>query len=422
MNPINVYHYILPFLGSIIWLMPYIAKAARQSNITTSPTISNSSTNWHPYPRSIQLRSGLMVHNHLDRFTTPDQSAWSSKMPLVIIPTTIDVSILYVHPFFASQLESYPSIGLSFLFPYVLQKKPQLRCPNIWGILTYIELYQSHPTCSTWGHRISIGAIKSGTLVRATHQPNYSIVATKEITYHWSCTPSWQVNFGMGLLMNWWTKDMEDKRKGSQASTTDGLNTHKTRLNVVDNDASRLKFVPLATIGMRYITHTAPFLKWGSYPIHYGKRKRSRLDCSIAGSSRQLALTQKYHLIFRGSSLLSLAINTHNALLCALELGYNGYKKALLANMLSVGAIEVTTWCGYEIRYGRCVLQLQLGCEITDSKKPTIQACHADTLSNILYRRGSVSVNVQYMCTDHCFVGISTRSQETPALRLGISL
>lgn len=420
MNPINLY--ILPFLGGIIWLMPYIAKAAGQSNITTSPTISSISTNWHPYPRSIQLRSGLMVHNHLDRFTTDQSAPLSSKTPLFIIPITIDVAILYVHSFFASQLESYPSIGLSFLFPYVLQKGPQFRYPNIWGILTYMELYQSHPTRSTWGHRISIGAIKSGTLVRATHQPNYSFVAKKEITYCWPCTPSWQVNFGVGLLMNWWTKDMENKQKESQANTTDGLNTHKTRLNIVDNDASRLKFLPLATIGIRYITHTAPFLRSGSYPIHYGKRKKSRLDCSVTGSSRQLALTQKYHLIFRGSSLFSLAINTHNALLCSLELGYNGYKKALLANTLAVSAMEVTTWCGYEIRYGRCLLQLKLGCEITDSKKPTIQRLHADTLSNILYRRGSVSVNVQYMCTEHCFVGISTRSQEMPALRLGISL
>lgn len=403
LNPTNLYHYILRFVLFIT--LPCVTKAAAQSNvkIATSPTTIN--TTWHPYPRSIQLRSGLMVHDH------------------IVIPTTIDVDILYVHSLFASQFQSYPRVGLSFLVPYALQKEQPLRFPNIWGILAYMELYQSHPTLSTWGNRIGIGAIKGGTLAQTKGQPHYSFVGIKEFTYHWLCAPSWQLNFGIGLWINWWTTNRQDRPKIDKASTTDPLHTNKQSFNNADNenDARSLKLAPIATIGIRYITHTEPFLRPGNHPIHYRKRKSTRVDCSIAGSSRRLASTKKYYLIFRGSSLFSFAINSHNALLCAMELGYNRYKKALLTNMLSAGGIEVTTLLGYEIRYGRYLLQLQLGCEITDSKKPTIQTLNEERSSNILNRKGNFSINMQYMLTERFFVGISARSQEIPALRLGVS-
>ncbi|WP_250238388.1 hypothetical protein [Cardinium endosymbiont of Oedothorax gibbosus] len=393
LNPTNLYHYILRFVLFITWLLPCVTKAAAQSNVklATFPTTIN--TTCHPYPRSIQLRSGLMVHNY-------------NEKSIIVIPTTIDLDILYIHSFFASQFQSYPRVGLSFLMPYALQKEQPLRFPNIWGISAYIELYQSHPTLSTWGNRISIGAIKDGT----KDQPHYSFIGIKEIIYHWLWAPSWQLNFGIGLNIN-------------QANTTDPLHSRTQPLHNADNenDAIRLKLAPIATIGIRYITHTEPFLRRGNHPIHYRKRKSSRVDCSIAGSSRRLAATKAYYLIFRGSSLFSFTINSHNALLCAMELGYNRYKKALLNNMLPAGGIEVTALLGYEIRYGHYLLQLQLGYEMTDLKKPTTQTANEDRLLSILNRKYHFSINVQYMLTERFFVGISARHQEIPAFRLGVS-
>ncbi|TSJ81314.1 MAG: hypothetical protein NMK33_02325 [Candidatus Cardinium sp.] len=409
MSPTQLYHYIVGFVLSITWLLPGVAKAAQQANVNITTSLATSKVNkaWHSYPRAIQLRSGAIIGK-------------SNKEPIVVMPTTIDADILYIHPFFARQLDTYPRVGLSILVPYPLQKEQKLRFPNIWGILAYIELYQSDPSLSTWGNRISVGAVKGGTLVRAQHAPNYSFVATEEVTYHWLCAPSWQLNFGMGLLINGWTKNKKDKVVVQDKVVVNTAGPPNTQpLNNKENHVFSLKFAPLATIGIRYIAHTASFLTLRHNPIHYRQRKSSRVDCSIAGSRRWLASTQAYHFIFRGSVLLNFPINAHNALLCSLELGHNWYKKALLTNMLSVGGMEVTTLGGYEVRYGRFLLQLQLGFELIDAKKPAIET--EDTLSDLLERRGSCAVHAQYMLTESFFVGISARSGEIPALRLGLS-
>lgn len=121
------------------WLFPRTTKAATQSNvnITTSPATMNRT--WHPYVSSVQIRPGWMLGK-------------SNEMEISIISTTTDFDVLYLNTFFTSKLESYPRIGLSFLVPYTLKKEQQLRLPKIWGILTYIELYKSHPALSTCGH------------------------------------------------------------------------------------------------------------------------------------------------------------------------------------------------------------------------------------------------------------------------------
>ncbi|WP_419241650.1 hypothetical protein [Cardinium endosymbiont of Nabis limbatus] len=411
MNRTHLYHYILLFFLPIIWLLPAVTKAAEQFNvnIATSSTPSKINTRWYPYPRSMQLRSGWTV-------------AKSNEKSVVVMPSMLDFDILYVHPCLARQLDTYPRIGLSILVPFALQKTPQLRFPNIWGILAYIELYQSNPGLSTWGNRISIGAIKGGTLVQAQHPPGYSFLATKEIIYHWLCAPSWQCNLGIGLLVNGWTKNKQSRPEANKAN--DQLDTTQQTLNDAENQFVRLRFAPMATIGIRYIAHTASLLKLRHNPIHSRKLKSSRIDCSIACSGRRLPSVQKYYLIFRGVSLFSYTINAHNALLCAMELGYNWYKKALFANMLSAGGVEVIPWIGYELRYGYYLLQFQLGCEITDSKKlaiQTSQTSNEDTLSNVFKSRGSFSVHLQYMLTESLFVGISARAREIPALRLGLS-
>ena len=408
MSPTQLYHYIVAFALSITWLLPGVAQAAQQANIniTRSPTTPKINKAWYSYPRAIQLRSGAIIGK-------------SNKAAIGVLSTTIDVDILYIHSFFANQLDTYPRIGLSILLPYALQKECQLRFPKLWGILAYIELYHTDPSLSTWGNRISIGAIKGGTLVRAQHRPNYSFLVTKESTYHWLCAPSWQLNFGMGVLINGWVKNKQDKAAVHTADTTHPSNTQP--LNNVGNRSLGLKFAPLATIGIRYIAHTASFLTLRYNPTHYTQRKSSRVDCTIAGSSRWLPSTQIYHFIFRGSVLLSFPISARNALLCSLELGHNWYKKALLTNMVSVGGMEITTLGGYEVRYGRCLLQVQLGFEMIDSKKLTIEPSSEDTLSDLLKRRGSCAVHAQYMVTESFFVGISVRSREMPALRLGLS-
>lgn len=89
--------------------------------------------------------------------------------------------------------------------------------------------------------------------------------------------------------------------------------------------------------------------------------------------------------------------------------------------MLPGGSIEVTTLLGYEIRYGRCILQLQLAYEITDSPKNTIQTFNQEHILNVLYRRSRLSTHIQCMLIEHVFVGISNRTQEIPAFRLGLS-
>lgn len=114
---------------------------------------------------------------------------------------------------------------------------------------------------------MSIRSIKGGTLVQAEDQPNYSFVSIKEITYTWLCTPSWQLNFGIGLLINWRTTNRQDRSKLHQASSTDYVNTNIKTLSNIDNNSAILKPVPLATIGIRYITHTQPFFRPGNHPI-----------------------------------------------------------------------------------------------------------------------------------------------------------
>lgn len=421
LNPTNLPQYILRFFLFTTWLFPCVAKAVEQANLGSTTLPTKMHTLWQPYPCAIQLRSGVMPHKHVHHDATDAATPLSDEQVLVVIPTTIDFDILYIHPFFAKQLESYPSIGLSFLFPYVLQKVQQLRFPNIWGILAYIELYQSDATLSTWGNKINIGAMKGNILVQGQHQPSYSFLAIKEITYHRLLARSWQLNFSMGLLLNWWTKHKQQSPKVNQI-TTPG-HAHAQPANPIDNahDRIALKFAPLASIGIGYITQRTPFLREANKLIKYRKQTNSRVDCSLAGSSRQLPETQKYHLILRGAALLRVTINAHNGLLCAMELGYNWYKQALVANMLSAGGIEITPLLGYELRYGRCLMQLQLGCELTDFKKPTIQPSHEQGISNLLKQRGKLVATLQYMLTERFFVGVSARSQEIPALRVGIS-
>ncbi len=419
LNPTN--QYILRFFLFITWLLPFVTKAAGQANshMATLPTAMDPT--WYPYPRSIQLRTGGMVHKDMDRHTTDTIQPASNEKPLIVIPTTIDIDILYVNAFFATQLESYPRIGLSFFMPYGFHKGKQVRFPSIWGILAYMELYQTHPTLSTWGNRISMGAIKGSICTQKKDQPNYSFLSIEEVTYHWACTPSWQLNLCMGLLINGWPNKGQHRSKQHQTNETDQLHGNRQPFRELDNASIIFKLAPIVTIGIRYVIHTQPFWKLVDRPIHYRKRKSSRVDCSIGGSSRYLPSTKKYHLIFRGSSLFSFAINHNNALLSSIELGYSWYKKALLTNMLAGGGVEATALLGYEIRYGCCLLQLQLGCAITESKKPAIQIPNKGGLSNLLKKRGSFSINLQYMLTERFFVGISARSQEIPGLRLGLS-
>ncbi|WP_162789935.1 hypothetical protein [Cardinium endosymbiont of Sogatella furcifera] len=421
MNLANLSQYILRFFLVTTWLFPCVAKAVEQANLGTTTLPTKIHMTWQPYPRAIQLRSGVTFHKHMHGDATDAATSLSDEQVLVVIPTTIDFDILYIHSFFAKQLESYPSIGLSFLLPYALGKAQQLRFPNIWGILAYIELYQSDATLSTWGNRVNIGAMKGSIWAQRPYQPSYSFLAIKEITYHWLLTPSWQLNFSIGLLLNWWTKNKQHRPKANPITTPEHANAQPA--NPVDNahHTVAVKFAPLASIGIRYTTQRTPFLEEANKLIRYSKQTNSRVDCSLAGSSRQLPETQKYHLILRGSALLSFTINAHNALLCAMELGYNWYKQALVANMLPAAGMEITPLLGYEIRYGRCLMQLQLGCELTDSKKPTIQTTYEQGISNLLKQRGKFVATLQYMLTERFFVGVSARSQEIPALRLGIS-
>ncbi|WP_243517001.1 MULTISPECIES: hypothetical protein [unclassified Candidatus Cardinium] len=409
MKTTTLYHYLLPFFWSIFGLIPYATKANQEdaTNINTLSSTAKVNKHWYPYPRSIQLRSGCMVHKRDEKL-------------LILLPTTIDLDILFLHPFFARRLDAYPRIGLSFLFPYTFQKEQKLKFPNIWGILGYIELYESNPNLTRWGHRISIGGIKKGALMLVDPQPNYSVVATKEITYHWLFAPAWQLNFGIGLLINWSIKTIKRKPNTNSISEMDQLDSMIKLLNS-ENDSSIIKLAPLATVGIRYISHANNFYNLVINQIYYKKQKNSRVDCSLMVNNRWLPATQKSYMIFRGSSSLSFAINPHNGLVVSLELGRNNYKKTLLASMLAAEGIELTALLGHEIRYGRCLLQLQLGFELTDSTKLTLQASDEHSLSNVLSKRGSMSINMQYMFTDYLFVGISMRSQEQPGLRLGIS-
>lgn len=209
--------------------------------------------------------------------------------------------------------------------------------------------------------------------------------------------------------MNWWPKketNYDDKT---------------TKANNKSADIKNLKFAPLATIGIRYITHTKSFAILSREPIHYRKLKSSRVDCSITSSSRYLSENKKYYLIYRLCTLLSTALNNHNALTVSLELGHNRYTRALLANILPGAGLEVATLLGYEMRYGICLLQLQLAYEITDSQRLDTNP-NENKLSSSLNKRLSVCMNMQYMITDYVFLAITARSQEIPGLRLGVFL
>ncbi len=373
------------------WSFPCVAKATQGPTVSRSPTAIN--TNWHPYPRSMQIRSGCIPYMH-------------SGNLLSILLITIDLDILYVHSLFASQLESYPRIGLSFWFPYGKDKTNTL--PNIWAMVGYIELYQSHPERSTWGNRIGLGIFRRGrssdlpdSKSSVYKTPEYSFLGTKEIIYHWLFTPSWQLNFGIGLFFNSWPQNI----------------AYQT------SDEDHVVIRPIVSMGIRYISHKEPFLRPGYKSIHFRKTKKNRIDCSIAYSSRYLKSAQSVYSIFRGSSLLAFTLNKHNALLCSMELGYSQYKKAYMQNKLPLAGIEPNILLGYEIRYGRYLLQLQGGYICTDVANPRVRHSYERTKLDSFKRQSFFCVNLQYMPTEYFFIGITIRSKETiPGIRLGISL
>lgn len=443
MKPTKLHHYeILLFLFIASVAYPTDMKADQDQREKIWTTTPKHDSDWHLYPFSIQMRSERRSYNSEEFIGSSSNSQQDHEYPqLALVATTLDLDILYINHFFSNNLESYPRVGLSLSFPYAFSKAwKAFRFPRVWGISAYIELYQSDPSASTWGNRIAVGLVRGSTLSRIKSKPQNIFWGNEEVTYHWQFSKYCQMNFGFGLLFAWWiphAKHQSEVKKTVTTIETDDFFIKKVRLE--DKDSNRIKLVctPTLGIGIRYTVNSEPFLGKYIIPINYTKRKGSRVDCSVVGSGRYHLLTQKYCPIFRASSLLSFAINHVNALLCTLELGYNLHKKAVLAKSTVPGGMEFTTLLGYEIRYGRFFLQLQVGCELINAKRPVPQLNYVDSdekntvtelseettgSANFLSERGVFSANVQYMLTELFFMGVTFRYKEVPGIRLGVSL
>ncbi len=427
-------------MASVVY--PNNVKAGQDQCIKILTTTPKPDVDWYLYPFSIQMRSGIRCYasEEVGLYSSNNRQG-DACPPLVLVSSAIDLDILYTNRFCANNLESYPRIGLSLCFPYALQKawKP-FRFPRVWGISAYIELYQSDPSASTWGNRVTVGLVRGNVLSKIKSKPQNIFWVNEEATYHWQFSKYCQMNFGLGLLLAWWAPRAQYQsgvKKTITTIETDDCLIQKFRLEDVDKDRIKLVCTPTLGIGIRYIVNPEPFLGKYILPINYKKRKGSRVDCSLASSLRYHVLTQKYCPIFRASSLLSFSINRVNAILCTLELGYNLHKKAVLAKSTVPGGMECTILLGDEIRYGRFLFQLQLGCELISSKRPMPQlndegndmenldtslSENSQGLAKFLHDRGVFSANVQYMLTDLFFMGITFRYKEIPGIRLGVSL
>lgn len=384
-------------------------------------------SDWHFYPFSIQIRSGIRHYNNKELINCADKKGKGDPCPpFFVVPTTLDIDMLYVNDFCAKNLETYPRIGLSLCFPYALKKEwRHFRFPKVYGFSAYVEFYQSNPLASTWGNRVTFGVVRGSILQKMGSKPQNIFLGTEEMTYHWQFSRYFQMNFGFGLLLAWWVPNTQHYPKIKAT-----LNTKSIRLKLEEDNRIKLVFAPTIGIGMRYIVNPDPFLRKDIPPINDKKRQGSRVDCSISYSSKCHILEKKYYPIFRTSSSLSFSINHINAMVCTLELGYNLHKKAILADTTVPGGMEFIPFLGHEIRYGRFLSQLQIGCHFINVKKPAPRSSYLDDdyaetsseFSKFIEDRGVFSVHLQCMLTKSFFVGITFRYKEIPGIRLGISI